>query len=93
MFFHIYAEFILHRPADPINTHAVHWSSLPNLPDAEGFASPFAGVAGGALLVAGGANFPNKRPWDGGHKVWYDIIYALTRPECGDPRKLGHLRC
>lgn len=63
------------------STHAVHWSSLPNLPDAEGFASPFAGAAGGALLVAGGANFPNKRPWDGGHKVWYDTIYALTSPE------------
>lgn len=54
------------------------WTPLPSLPDKEGFAGAFAGVAGGALLVAGGTNFPDKMPWDGGTKTWYDQIQVLT---------------
>lgn len=57
---------------------SLHWSQIPPLPDARGVAAPFAGVSGGVLLVAGGANFPDKMPWDGGKKVWYDDVYALT---------------
>jgi N-acetylneuraminic acid mutarotase len=58
----------------------LQWSPLPVLPNAEGFASAFAGVSHGALLVAGGANFPDKRPWEGGAKKWYDEIFVLTSP-------------
>lgn len=57
------------------------WTQLPPLPDREGFAGCFAGVSHGVLLVAGGANFPDKKPWEGGQKVWYDRIFVLTRPE------------
>jgi len=57
------------------------WKPLPPLPDKEGFAGPFAGVSHGVLLVAGGANFPAKKPWEGGIKVWYDTIFALDRPD------------
>ena len=32
---------------------------------------------GGAILVAGGANFPDKKPWEGGKKVWYDTVFVL----------------
>lgn len=60
---------------------APKWEPLPSVPDPEGFASPFAGVAGGALLVAGGANFPDKRPWEGGTKVWHDTVFALGSPD------------
>jgi N-acetylneuraminic acid mutarotase len=56
------------------------WKRLPPLPDKEGFAGPFSGVSGGALLVAGGANFPGRKPWDGGKKVWYDSVFVLDRP-------------
>ncbi|TDU70586.1 galactose oxidase-like protein [Prosthecobacter fusiformis] len=66
------------------------WTALPTLPDAEGFAGSFAGVSGGALLVAGGTNFPDKRPWEGGTKIWYDTIYALEEPE-GPWMKVGQL--
>ncbi|ADB15916.1 Kelch repeat-containing protein [Pirellula staleyi DSM 6068] len=55
------------------------WEALPPLPDREGFAGMFAGVSGQQLLAVGGANFPEKRPWEGGTKVWYDTIYALER--------------
>ncbi|MCX6997017.1 MAG: hypothetical protein NTV49_07995, partial [Kiritimatiellaeota bacterium] len=56
------------------------WSALPDLPEALGVAGPFAGVSGGALLVAGGANFPNGMPWAGGRKVWHDAVYVLPAP-------------
>jgi len=56
------------------------WRALPSLPDPEGFAGSFAGVSGGALLVAGGANFPRGRPWEGGTKVWHDGVFILARP-------------
>lgn len=56
------------------------WKQLPPLPDKEGFAGPFAGVSGGALLVAGGANFPDKKPWEGGAKVWHDGAFVLEKP-------------
>jgi N-acetylneuraminate epimerase len=55
-----------------------NWSKLPSLPDKEGFAGMFAGVSNDALLVAGGANFPDKRPWEGGVKRWYNEVWALT---------------
>jgi len=61
-------------------SHAGEWKQLPTLPDKHGLASPFAGVSNGALIVAGGANFPDKKPWDGGKKVWYDTIFLLEKP-------------
>lgn len=63
-----------------METPKFEWKQLPVLPDAEGFASAFAGVSHGALLVAGGANFPGKRPWEGGTKFWYDEIFVLESP-------------
>lgn len=56
------------------------WSELAPLPDREGLAYPYAGVHNGALLVAGGANFPGKKPWEGGAKVWYDTVFVLEQP-------------
>ena len=53
------------------------WEKWPAIPDEHGFASPFAGVSSGTLVVAGGANFPNSYPWDGGSKVWHDRIFLL----------------
>jgi solute:Na+ symporter, SSS family len=83
-------------PARSAEPELLHWSQLPPLPDPEGFAYPFAGVDDGALIVAGGTNFPELRPWEGGAKVWYDSVYVL-RP--GDkswrtglklPRPIGY---
>jgi N-acetylneuraminate epimerase len=72
------------------------WTQLPSLPEKEGFAGSFAGVSHGALIVAGGANFPDKKPWEGGTKVWYDTVFVLERPN-GEwriagrlPRRLGY---
>ena len=69
---------------------ALDWKPLPAIPDREGFAGSYAGTSGGALLVAGGANFPDKRPWEGGTKIWYDRVFGLER-EAAAWRELGKL--
>lgn len=57
------------------------WGQASPLPDADGLAGSYAGVSGGALLLAGGTNFPgNQRPWTGGVKTWYDTVYVLQQP-------------
>ena len=74
----------------------VNWKTLPPIPDQEGFAGSFAGTVDGKLLVAGGANFPDAKPWEGGTKVWYDKIFLLEAPDSGWqeigklPRPLGY---
>ena len=66
------------------------WSELTSLPDADGFAGPFAGVSNGVLVLAGGANFPDGPPWEGGSKVWHNRVYALSDPS-GEWREVGQL--
>src|SRR5688572_17045150 len=82
------------------------WDELPPLPPSAGqakqpgVAGPFAGVHGDALIVAGGANFPDKMPWEGGAKVWWDDIWVLEKRSDGMrwvtdktfkmPRRLGY---
>lgn len=67
------------------------WNLLPAIPDSTGFAGSFAGTSNGALLVAGGANFPNGgTPWNGGIKKWYDIVFVLESPDT-EWKKAGSL--
>ena len=45
------------------------WQSIDSLPTPNiGVAGAFSGVHNGAMVVAGGANFPNGMPWEGGKK-------------------------
>ena len=53
------------------------WSELPPIPNELGVAGPFAGTHNGALIVAGGANFP-KPIWET-DKVWHDNVFVLTQ--------------
>ncbi len=66
------------------------WETLPPLPDPIGYAGVYAGVSNGALIVAGGANFPTAPPWDDGQKVWHDSIFVLTQ-EDGQWQRVGRL--
>ncbi len=66
------------------------WKQLPALPEPLGVAAPYAGVTGGALLVAGGAYFPDKMPWDGGQKKWLDQVWLLPKPD-GVWKEIGKL--
>ena len=65
-------------------------TALPPLPDEFGFAGMFAGVSGGALLCAGGANFPEQSLAQGGKKKWHDRVFALNPPD-GAWRDAGRL--
>jgi N-acetylneuraminic acid mutarotase len=57
------------------------WGQLSTIPDEHGFAGSFAGVANNALIVAGGANFPDGgAPWTGSKKAWTDKIFVLEKP-------------
>ena len=62
-------------PAGSANVMSISWEELPPLPPSAGqskqpgVAGPFAGVHRDALIVAGGANFPDKMPWEGGHTL------------------------
>lgn len=78
------------RDGGPPSLHAGTWKRLPDLPDPIGVAGAFAGVSGGALIVAGGANFPDAPPWEGGKKVWHDTIWALEKPD-GEWKQAGKL--
>lgn len=66
-----------------ITAETFSWHEMPPLPPAPGqerqpgVASPFVGVDRGAILVAGGANFPDAPPWRGGRKIWWDTIYVF----------------
>jgi N-acetylneuraminic acid mutarotase len=68
--------------AQDMSRSQLKWSKLQPVPDPIGFAGSFAGVANGALLVAGGANFPDGgAPWTGSVKAWHDDIFVLESPE------------
>ncbi len=71
------------------------WSELPELPVAHGFGGPGVGYHNGAILLAGGANFPERPPWEGGEKVWYDQIWVLDLESPGETgprwRRVGTL--
>lgn len=68
----------------------LRWAELPPIPGSQGVAGPLVGTHNGALLVAGGANFPEKKPWEGGTKVWYDSVHVLEKPD-GQWRLAGEL--
>lgn len=58
-------------------------TELPDLPTQEkgtpslGLAGMMGGSHGDVIIAAGGANFPNGLPWQGGKKVYSDHIYTL----------------
>lgn len=56
------------------------WRRLASIPDAEGFAGSFAGVSGGALVLAGGANIVGDKWAEPLRKKWYDSVFVLDQP-------------
>lgn len=71
---------VTHLPANA--QLSFRYDQLPDLPSVDGKPNPgvaggFVGLSYGALLLAGGANFPNGYPWQNGTKVWQSTIYVL----------------
>jgi len=66
----------------------VEWKKAAQLQNADGslslgFAGPINGVSNSVLIVAGGANFPDKMPWEGGKKHYSNEIHVLEKTEDG----------
>lgn len=63
----------------------IQWTQLPPVPPAPGqtrqagLAGPFAGAQGNVLFVGGGANFPDRAPWEAGTKAWWGDLFVLER--------------
>ena len=60
------------------------WQKAGRLPDVGGKSNPgvagaFVGVDNEVLIVAGGANFPDKVPWAGGQKVFHRSIFVFHK--------------
>ena len=61
----------------------IAWDILTEIPVARGeevqlgLAGPVAGVHQNKLMVAGGANFNGRMPWQGGEKQYHDTIFLL----------------
>jgi N-acetylneuraminic acid mutarotase len=58
----------------------VNWKVAAQLPDLNrkpnpGLAGPVVGIHHGIMLIAGGANFPDGLPWEGGQKKYHTAIY------------------
>lgn len=71
----------LNPPEGDSGNATLEWKTLAPLPDELGFAGAFAGESNGALIVAGGANFPGGPPWQGHAKIWHDRIFVLSEPD------------
>lgn len=62
----------------------IKWSVLTQIPAKKnnekqhGFAGAFSGIIETNLVIAGGANFPDKSPEDGGIKSWWSDIYVYS---------------
>ncbi|MES2416691.1 MAG: galactose oxidase [Bacteroidota bacterium] len=60
------------------------WTAIAKLPNAKGrpslgFAGAINGFSNQALIVAGGANFPDKMPWEQGKKYYSKEIQVLQK--------------
>ena len=71
--------------AQKIPVHSINWKLATQLPASNGqlkslgFAGVINGVSNNVLIVAGGANFPDGLPWDGGKKYYSDEIFVLQK--------------
>ena len=43
----------------------------------DGVAGAFIGTIGSRVIIAGGSDFSDKKPWEGGSKTYFDNIYIL----------------
>jgi N-acetylneuraminate epimerase len=85
VFFILIIMFFSAAAAQKNSSYSINWklaAVLPPLPGQSkslGFAGAINGVDKDAFIIAGGANFPNGMPWDGGKKYYSDEIWVLQK--------------
>src|SRR5476649_727987 len=81
--FHIILPITLIAQNTPLKKNS--WSVAAELPAVDGLdkqlglAGVYAGISGNKLLIAGGAYFPGKMPWEGGKKAHTDHVFVLQK--------------
>lgn len=73
---------------------AIDWREGDSLPDVDnhkhiGVAGPVTGIIGSRLVIAGGANFPDAMPWDGGKKQYQKDAYIYDLNTENELKYLG----
>ena len=87
----------------------INWETLSEIPPANGetiqygIAGALAGAIDNNIIIAGGSNFANSKPWLGGTKLYYDNIFVLKfdenksmtwqQPELKLPLKMAYSAC
>jgi len=71
-------------PAQKVIDEPVAWQLAAQLENTDGttstgFAGAINSVCGNVFVVAGGANFPDKLPWEGGKKHYSDEVHILEK--------------
>ncbi|WP_143095928.1 Kelch repeat-containing protein [Pedobacter insulae] len=75
--------------AQKANIHDIAWIMAGNIPPAHqqnvsvGLAGAAIGVLANKLVLAGGNNFPDQMPWEGGKKRYYDDIFVYAKSTTG----------
>src|SRR5688500_370871 len=67
--------------SDSSGLHSPAWRQLPSYPRERAVAGVLAGRHGNVLIAAGGANFPDRPPWEGGTKKTYSDIHVYSPAE------------
>lgn len=79
-------------------TDAITWNIAGELPplsgqlNSLGVAGPVTGVHSNVMFIAGGANFPDSMPWQGGKKKYYSDIYVYKRTGSHVTRLVNELK-
>lgn len=84
------ADALADQPSLPTQ-NCLLWRRLPDLPDPLGVAGAFVGVHQGALIIAGGANFPPENRWQA-PKHYEDRIWVLQQQRAEGVRWYGPFR-
>ena len=84
----VLCAFLCLSAGNALGANTLEWDELPELPPQSGMtahpgvAGSFAGMSGNALVIAGGANYPEKGLES--KKVWHDDIYVLVKDTSSD---------
>ena len=78
----------------PLSRDKIEWKNSLCLPAVDnepniGVAGAFSGFIGNTLVIAGGANFPEAMPWEGGTKEWWNTIYYIDAKDSSATWKIA----
>ncbi|HSK12677.1 MAG TPA: hypothetical protein VK907_05645, partial [Phnomibacter sp.] len=81
-----------HTPAPPAQLHWLPAAALPadsNGKAHAGLAGAVSGMVGKSYIIAGGANFPEAMPWEGGKKQYHADIHVFGQQADGKLQYVG----